>query len=279
MVFVEYGLSDRGHALTHRPRKRFGQNFLHDPSVVSEILAAIDPKRHEHLVEIGPGTGALTDPLLSRCDCLDVIEIDRDLAAHLKIRFSVSANLNVVCADVLNVRLTDFRKCNEALRIIGNLPYNISTPLLFHLLEQQSCIQDMHFMLQKEVVDRICAEPGSKAFGRLSIMLQFLCEAEKLFEVSSNSFRPAPKVSSAVVRLTPRSFPEYPVDVDAFKTLVGQAFSRRRKTLRNALKGYLSPEEIASTGVNPSARAETVDIAGFARLSDLYFEKKSRCAC
>ncbi|MGH8550224.1 MAG: 16S rRNA (adenine(1518)-N(6)/adenine(1519)-N(6))-dimethyltransferase RsmA [Methylococcales bacterium] len=262
--------------MIHRPRKRFGQNFLHDPSVVAEILAVIHPQRHEHLVEIGPGTGALTDPLLSRCDFLDAIEIDRDLAARLKIQYSGSAKLKVLCADALDVNFTDLRKSTEQLRIIGNLPYNISTPLLFHLLEQQSCIRDMHFMLQKEVVDRICAEPGSKVFGRLSVMLQFHCDAEKLFEVSSCSFRPAPKVNSAVVRLMPRPSPKYSVtDIAALKTLVGQAFSRRRKTLRNALNGYLSADEIASTGVSPSVRAETVGVADFTRLSDLYSEKNS----
>jgi 16S rRNA (adenine1518-N6/adenine1519-N6)-dimethyltransferase len=260
----------------HRPRKRFGQNFLHDPSVVSEILAAINPQPHEHLVEIGPGTGALTDPLLSRCGYLDVIEIDRDLAARLNIRYSRSTNLNVLCADALNVNFADFRRSGEPLRIIGNLPYNISTPLLFHLLEQHSCIRDMHFMLQKEVVDRICAVPGSKAFGKLSIMVQFHCAAVKLFEVSAHSFKPAPKVSSAVVRLTPRPSPEYSVsDIASLKMLVGQAFSRRRKTLSNALKGYLSADEIASIGIDPSERAETLAVADFARLSDLYSAKHS----
>lgn len=217
----------------------------------------------------------LTGPLLAHCGCLDVIELDRDLAAHLQIRFALAPNLNIICADVLNAHFQDFRSGDERLRIVGNLPYNISTPLLFHLIEQDSCIQDMHFMLQKEVVDRICAEPGGKAFGRLSILLQYHCEAEKLFEVSPDSFRPSPKVKSAVVRLTPRPFPKYSVtDLDAFKALVARAFSRRRKTLSNALKGYLSADEIASADINPAARAETLDIAGYTRLTAIYAGKK-----
>ncbi|MGH8497923.1 MAG: 16S rRNA (adenine(1518)-N(6)/adenine(1519)-N(6))-dimethyltransferase RsmA, partial [Methylococcales bacterium] len=241
-----------------------------------DMLSTLNPQRHEHLVEIGPGTGVLTAPLLSQCNYLDAVEIDRDLAALLKIRFARSDNLNVVCEDALNVNFADFRRSNEKIRIIGNLPYNISTPLLFHLLEQSSCIQDMHFMLQKEVVDRICAGPGSKVFGRLSIMLQFHCKTEKLFEVSPHSFKPEPKVGSAVVRLTPRVIPEYAVtDLDALKALVTKAFSQRRKTLRNALKGYLSADQIASAGVDPAARAELIDIAAYMRLTNRYSEKNS----
>ncbi len=260
----------------YRPRKRFGQNFLQDPSVIADILTAVNPQPQDHFVEIGPGTGALTVPLLPRCDRLDVIEIDRDLAALLSRRFSAAANLNIFCGDALKVKLANFQRSGEKIRVIGNLPYNISTPLLFHLLDQASCIQDMHFMLQNEVVDRICAEPGSRIFGRLSVMLQFRCVAEKLFEVSSHSFKPPPKVSSAVVRLMPRPSAKVSVtDMDTFLAVVSQAFSQRRKTLRNALKGHLSADEIESAGVDPMTRAETVDIAGYSRLSNLCFEKNS----
>lgn len=258
----------------HRPRKRFGQNFLQDSSVLFEILAAINARETDQIIEIGPGTGALTGSLLSQCHHLDVVEIDRDLAAHLDIRFSHSENLSIHCKDALNMNFSDFKTSTKKIRIIGNLPYNISTPLLFHLLEQQVCIQDMHFMLQKEVVDRICAKPGSKAFGKLSIMMQFHCKTEKLFDVLPHSFKPAPKVTSAFIRLVPRSPPKYSVNnLDAFQVLVKQAFSQRRKTLKNTLKGYLSADDIASVGVDPLARAETLDIGDYTRLSDLYVEK------
>ncbi|MGH8552533.1 MAG: 16S rRNA (adenine(1518)-N(6)/adenine(1519)-N(6))-dimethyltransferase RsmA, partial [Methylococcales bacterium] len=260
--------------MTHHPRKRFGQNFLQDPAVVFEILSAINPKGDEHVVEIGPGTGALTTPLLSRCGFLDIVEIDRDLAARLKTRFASSQNLNVVCEDVLHVNFFNFRRSDEKIRLIGNLPYNISTPLLFYLLDQVACIQDMHFMLQKEVVDRICAKPGGKAFGRLSIMMQFHFQTEKLFEVAPRSFKPQPRVHSALVRLTPRCLPEYSnTDFGVLKTVVTQAFSQRRKTLRNALSGHLSADELAAIGVDPAARAETIDIAAYIRLSEVYRRK------
>jgi 16S rRNA (adenine1518-N6/adenine1519-N6)-dimethyltransferase len=259
-----------------RARKRFGQHFLQDPSVTADILAAVNPQSHDHFVEIGPGTGALTVPLLARCGRLDVMEIDRDLAALLNRRLSAAEHLNIHCGDALKMNLADLQHSGEKIRVIGNLPYNISTPLLFHLLDQASCIQDMHFMLQKEVVDRICAEPGSKVFGKLSVMLQFCCVAEKLFEVSSRSFKPEPKVNSAIVQLTPRALEKQSVtDMNTFAALVGQAFSQRRKTLRNALKGYLSADEIAAAGIDPMARAETVDIAGYTRLSNHCFEKNS----
>ena len=260
----------------HRPRKRFGQNFLHDPFVIQEILTAIDPRPHDHFVEIGPGTGALTDPLLTRCAYLDVIELDRDLASRLEVRYSESANLKIICSDALQAELGELLKYNEKIRVIGNLPYNISTPLLFHLLDQRRFVQDMHFMLQREVVDRICAKPGGKTFGKLSIMLQFHFIAEKLFEVSPRSFQPVPKVSSAVIRLKPRLFPDYQVsDFDAFRELVGLAFSQRRKTLRNALKSYLTTDDILLAGIDPSARAETLDIHAYARLSEIFFEKSA----
>lgn len=265
--------------MIHRARKRFGQNFLHNPSLVAEILSAVNPQAHEHLVEIGPGKGVLTMPLSARCEYLDIIEIDRDLVEYLKNRLACPKHLNVVCADALKVNFADFRRSDETLRIIGNLPYNISTPLLFHLLEQQSCIRDMHFMLQKEVVDRICAQPGSKDFGRLSILLQLYLKPEKLFEVSPHNFRPVPGVESAFVRLTPRSSIEYSItDLDTLKILITGAFSKRRKTLRNALLGYLSANEIASAGVDPAARAEAIDIMGFVRLANLYFQKNSAAA-
>lgn len=259
----------------HRPRKRFGQNFLQDSSVIFEILDAVNAQDGDKIVEIGPGTGALTGALLSQCRQLDVIEIDRDLAADLKRKFSDFSHFRIHCQDVLKVNFSEFQQSNQKIRVVGNLPYNISTPLLFHLLDQQQAyIQDMHFMLQKEVVERICANPGSKVFGKLSIMMQFYCQPEKLFDVMPKSFNPAPKVSSAFVRLSPRSSPKYTVDnMDTFQSLVKQAFSQRRKTLKNALKGFLSADDIASVGVDPLARAETLSIEDYTCLSDLYMKK------
>jgi 16S rRNA (adenine1518-N6/adenine1519-N6)-dimethyltransferase len=257
--------------MQHRARKRFGQNFLEDFSVITRIINAIDIRETDHLVEIGPGKGALTESLVQQSRHLDVIEIDRDLAAYLRSRYAATENLTIHCTDALKTDFQSLTVGSEKLRIIGNLPYNISTPLLFHLLDQQANIRDMHFMLQKEVVDRICANPGSKTFGKLSVMIQFHCKTEALFNVPPHSFIPEPKVTSAVVRLTPRESPQYWVkNPDDFRSLVNQAFSKRRKTLRNALKGFLSAEEIESTGIDPTARAETLEIEDYTRLSDTY---------
>lgn len=262
--------------MTHRPRKRFGQNFLHDESVVYNILAAIDARPDQHLVEIGPGQGALTAALLDSGAALDIVELDRDLVALLQRKYQHRDNLRIHSADALQ-----FDFCSLAvmparrLRIIGNLPYNISTPLLFHLLENSACIEDMHFMLQKEMVDRLCAKPGSKQYGRLSLMVQYHCSSEQLFEVPPESFTPAPKVMSAVIRLTPHSKPPVAIDDHKdFQQIVTQAFSQRRKTLRNPLKKMLSAEEIAGLGIDPGLRAEALSLQEFAALSNLWTKKR-----
>jgi 16S rRNA (adenine1518-N6/adenine1519-N6)-dimethyltransferase len=196
--------------MNHTPRKRFGQNFLHDHSIINDIISSIAVHPDDHWVEIGPGMGALTTPLLQTGVKLDVVELDRDLVVLLKDKYSQAARLNIHSADALTFDFAQLRQGDEKLRVIGNLPYNISTPLMFHLLESTSCIEDMHFMLQKEVVDRICAVPGNKQYGRLSVMMQYYCEPELLFDVPPESFDPAPKVMSAVVKLTPHQSPPSP---------------------------------------------------------------------
>lgn len=254
--------------MTHRARKRFGQNFLTDYSIIEEILGSLQVRAGEHWVEIGPGQGALTAPLLNSAIKLDVIELDRDLVALLNKKFRGLERLTIHSADALNFDFQGLAESHEKLRIVGNLPYNISTPLLFHLLENTDCIQDMHFMLQKEVVDRICAEPGSKKYGRLSVMTQYYCDAEHLFDVPPESFDPAPQVTSSIIRLIPHSSP--PVTVDSIadlNTVVVQAFSQRRKTIRNSLRNLVSETTFAELGIDPSARAETLSLEEYAALS------------
>ena len=253
----------------HAPRKRFGQNFLHDYSVIANILASLQTKPGEHWVEIGPGQGALTAPLLDRNITLDVIELDRDLVVLLRNKFKEHKQLTIHSADALKFDFSALAKRGEKLHIVGNLPYNISTPLLFHLLENAFCIADMHFMLQKEVVDRICAAPGSKKYGRLSVMMQFYCKPEFMFEVSPESFDPVPKVTSAVIRLVPHLEPPVQVkDKALFNKVVTHAFSQRRKTLRNSLKKLISEECFVNLGIDPIARAETISLLEFANMSN-----------
>lgn len=254
---------------THTPRKRFGQNFLHDYSVIANILASLQIKSGEHWVEIGPGQGALTTPLLDKNITLDVVELDRDLVRLLKDKFRENKHLTIHSADALKFDFSTLVKQEEKLRIIGNLPYNISTPLLFHLLENAGCIKDMHFMLQKEVVERICAAPGSKKYGRLSVMMQYHCMTEFLFDVFPESFDPVPKVTSAVIKLIPHPKPSVVVnDLSVFKQVVTQAFSQRRKTLRNSLKKIISEDCFATLSIDPVARAETISLHEFANLSN-----------
>jgi len=256
--------------MTHTPRKRFGQNFLHDHSIIDNILAGIQARPGEHWVEIGPGMGALTKPLLTKGIRLDVVELDRDLVVLLKDKFRQHDNLQIHSADALRFDFAALAGTNEKLRVIGNLPYNISTPLMFHILDNAYCIQDMHFMLQKEVVDRICAAPGSKRYGRLSVMMQYYCATEHLFDVPPESFDPAPKVMSAIVRLIPHREPPIGVeDVAKLNRVVTEAFSQRRKTLRNSLKKLISEEQIAALNIDPTLRAETIPLSDFAKLSHL----------
>lgn len=255
--------------MTHRARKRFGQNFLIDHNIIFNILANLQARSGEHWVEIGPGRGALTEPLLASAIQLDVVELDRDLVSFLRTRFKDNNCLTIHSADALTFDFSALVSDRQKLRIVGNLPYNISTPLLFHLLESTALIQDMHFMLQKEVVDRICAEPGSKKYGRLSVMIQYYCSPEALFDVPPESFDPAPKVNSAIVKLTPYEHPPIAVnDMARFKELVSQAFSQRRKTLRNSLKKLLTEADLIRLNIDPSVRAEQITLEEFARLSN-----------
>jgi 16S rRNA (adenine1518-N6/adenine1519-N6)-dimethyltransferase len=255
--------------LSHRPRKRFGQNFLHDPGIINRIIRIIDPQPGERLVEIGPGKGAITLPLLQAAGRLQVVELDRDLIEPLQACCSSAGELVVHNADALKM---DFCGMSDGytLRVVGNLPYNISTPLLFHLLAQSHCIADMHFMLQREVVDRLSAAPGGSQYGRLSVMVQYRCEVTPLFTIGPGAFQPPPRVDSAFVRLRPwRELPVTVHDEAMLGRIVQQAFGQRRKTLRNALRGTLDEAQIRSLDIDPAARAEVLGIADFARLADL----------
>ena len=253
--------------MSHRPRKRFGQNFLHDQSVIEHILSCVAPKPGEKLVEIGPGQGALTRGLLERAGELDAIELDRDLLQPLQRSCAPFGELRLHNTDALKFDFRSLRTDERRLRLVGNLPYNISTPLLFHLVEQADAIQDMHFMLQKEVVDRMAAGPGSKTYGRLSVMLQISCEVTPLFDIGPESFDPPPKVNSSVVRLSPRPQPLVADgQLQAFATLVTAAFHQRRKTLRNNLKGMLDDGQISALGIDPGARTETLSLQDLIRL-------------
>lgn len=261
---------------SHRPRKRFGQHFLHDPSVIERIVRAVDARRGEHLVEIGPGLGALTGALLQACGHLDVIELDRDLAAKLEREFVHDTRLTVHTGDALGFDYRQLVAPGERLRVVGNLPYNVSTPLLFHLLSQASSIADMHFMLQREVVDRLIATPGGRDYGRLTVTVQLMCECEKLFDVGAGAFRPPPRVTSALVRLRVRREPAAHLsDTRTFHRLVSHLFSQRRKTLRNSLRGQLDARALEALGIDPRARAETLDLAHFAAIANAVHAAKA----
>ena len=250
------------------PKKQLGQHFLHDRNVIEKIVLAVNPKPGEQLVEIGPGQGAITFPLLKRHGALTVIEFDRDLITPLSEAARGLGDLTIVHKDVLKV---DFGKLagEGRLRLVGNLPYNISTPILFHVLEHAESIIDMHFMLQKEVVDRMGAGPGSKTYGRLSVMLQAVCDVQPLFDVPPGAFRPPPKVDSSGVRLVPRDPKSVGIhDPALFERVVRDAFGQRRKTLRNALQAICTSEQIVAAGVRPELRAEQLEVAQFISLSN-----------
>jgi 16S rRNA (adenine1518-N6/adenine1519-N6)-dimethyltransferase len=252
-------------AAGHIPRKRFGQNFLIDDGIIAGIISVIMPRRGDNLVEIGPGLGALTDPLLTRLDRLQVVEIDRDLIARLHGLYPPE-RLIIHQGDVLEF---DFASLGDDLRVVGNLPYNISTPLLFRFAAYARHIRDVHVMLQREVVERMVAAPGDSEFSRLSVMLQYRFDMEKLIDVSADSFDPAPKVESAVVRLTPLNPLPHPAHNETlFAEVVSRAFSQRRKTLRNTLKGMVSAEQLAALGINAGARAQELSVADFVRIAD-----------
>ena len=249
----------------HIARKRFGQNFLSDQNIIRKIIAAIAPKPGDLLVEIGPGLGALTEPLLAVSEHLHVVEIDRDLIARLKEKHD-PAHLTIHEGDALKF---DFATLGAPLRVVGNLPYNISTPILFHLASYAERVRDMTFMLQKEVVQRMVAEPGSEEYGRLSVMLQYRFNMASLFDVPPGAFRPAPKVTSAIVYLQPRPVAECTCRDEAlFGRIVTAAFGQRRKTLRNTLRDWMDDADFAALGIDPQARGETLAVADYVRMAD-----------
>lgn len=259
-----------GKSSGHQARKRFGQNFLEDTQIIDAIIRAINPQPEQALVEIGPGLGALTEQLLRATNGrLAVVELDRDLIPILRTKFFNYAGFTIHEADALKFDFSTLAHDNNPLRIVGNLPYNISTPLLFHLLSFAPLIQDMHFMLQKEVVNRLAAGPGEKAYGRLGIMVQYHCRVEPLVDVPPTAFNPRPKVDSAVVRLTPYRSPPVPVkDIKQFEQVVRSAFGQRRKTVRNNLKGMINPTALEALGIDPDLRAENLTLQMFAAISD-----------
>ncbi|AHE68360.1 16S rRNA (adenine(1518)-N(6)/adenine(1519)-N(6))-dimethyltransferase RsmA [Legionella oakridgensis] len=251
--------------MQHRPRKRFGQNFLQSPQIIAAILRAFEPKADDHVVEIGPGQGALTKPLLKHLNSLTAIEIDKDLQAYLWTLPNASERLQLMDADALTI---DYSQFGKSVRVIGNLPYNISTPLILHLLHFASHLQDMLFMLQKEVVERLAASPGCKDYGRLSVIVQYYCKVEHLFNVPADVFFPKPKVESAIVHLTPHRISPYPeVEFHQLERLLAQAFSMRRKTLANNLKPLLNSSEISALGIDPKLRPEQLSIAEYVQIA------------
>lgn len=254
----------------HRARKRFGQNFLHDTNIIRRIVESIHPLPGEHLVEIGPGQGALTTPLVNSGARLDAIELDRDLAAWLQSRFSDTATFNLHQADVLKFDLASLSSQQRSLRVVGNLPYNISTPCIFHLLKYQQLIDDMTFMLQLEVVQRLAAQAGEEQYGRLSVMAQYHCDIEHLFDVPPGAFRPQPKVTSAIVRLRPHRQPTAVAsDPAMLQILVRTAFSQRRKTLKNSIKGLIANISPNDLSVDLSLRPENLSLADYVQLSNI----------
>ena len=254
--------------MQHQPRKRFGQHFLTDKNIINKIISVINPG-NETILEIGPGTGALTIPLLIRTGTLHVLEVDRDLAQIISEKCNGMGQLHIYCKNALEF---DLKQVSDGkIKVIGNLPYNISTPLLFHLLDQIDHISEMIFMLQDEVTDRMCAVTGTRAYGRLSVMVQSLCEVTKLFRVLPQAFTPPPKVTSAVVRMMPHTQPVADIrDRESFSTIVRECFNQRRKTLRNALKNILSDDQIQVLGINPRLRPENLTVTDFAKLANAY---------
>ena len=249
-------------------KKSLGQNFLHERGVVDRIVQAVNPKPGERLVEIGPGQGAMTFPLLARHGALTAIEFDRDLLEPLTVQAAPHGALTLIHANVLDVDFTALAD-GGPIRLVGNLPYNLSSPILFHALDHAAAITDMHFMLQKEVVERMASGPGSKVYGRLSVMLQAYCEVTMLFVVGPGAFRPAPKVDSAVVRLVPRPAKTIGIaDPRRFADIVRAAFGQRRKTLRNAVSTLMDGDAIQAAGIDPQLRAEQLSVADFVRLAN-----------
>ena len=254
----------------HVARKRFGQNFLHDPTIIGRIISAINPKPDQHLVEIGPGLGALTEEILLEAGALEAVELDRDLIPVLRTKFfRYEGKFTIHEADALKFDFASLQNDERPLRVVGNLPYNISTPLIFHLLSFSGLISDMHFMLQKEVVERLAAQPGEDHYGRLGIMAQYYCKVEKLFIVPPGAFNPAPKVDSAIVRLIPHTtLPIEAKDPNLLADVVRTAFGQRRKTLRNNMKGLITGDQLEALGIDPGLRPERLSLAQFIAISD-----------
>ncbi|MFC3203719.1 16S rRNA (adenine(1518)-N(6)/adenine(1519)-N(6))-dimethyltransferase RsmA [Alteromonas oceani] len=262
--------------LGHTARKRFGQNFLNDTFVIEQIVDAINPQDGENLVEIGPGLGALTDPVCERVSALTVIELDRDLAKRLRHHPFHGSKLTIVEQDALTVDFNDLAKPDAPLRVFGNLPYNISTPIMFHLFSHAGIIGDMHFMLQKEVVNRLAASPGNKNYGRLSVMAQYYCKVQPVLNVPPGAFVPPPKVESAVVRLSPHQTPVVTVsDVKMLERVCTMAFNQRRKTIRNSLKDCIDEAQLEALGLDPTRRAETLSLDDFATIANWVSEHDS----
>lgn len=257
-----------------RAKKRFGQHFLRDTGIIHKIIQALNPKTTDCLIEIGPGLGALTMPLLQKTGQLQVVEIDRDVIPELERMGSQYGTLVIHQQDALKVDLSQFSQAPHSIRLVGNLPYNISSPLLFHLLTSNTLIDDMYFMLQKEVVQRICAMPGDTNYGRLSVMIQYMCEVRKLFDVNPACFAPPPKVMSSVLCLKPyREKPAVAEDEVFLAEIVRLAFGQRRKTLRNTLKEKCDEAGFAQVNINPQSRAQDLSVADFVRLANFLKNK------
>ena len=267
-------MTDKVH-LGHRARKRFGQNFLHDEMIIDKIVTAIDPKPSDNLVEIGPGLGAITEPVTELSGHLTVVELDKDLAERLIKHPFLGPKLKVNQGDAMKFDFSSLICDDSKLKVFGNLPYNVSTPLLFHLFEFVDNIEHMHFMLQKEVVKRMVAGPGSKAFGRLSVMTQYYCHAMPVIDVPPECFKPAPKVDSAVVRLIPKK-PEQRTakNTKILNTVCLEAFNQRRKTLRNSLSNLLNSTELESLSIDPSLRAENLSLNQFINIANWIYDNK-----
>lgn len=258
------------------PKKNLGQHFLVDRDIIDKIVLALKPAPEDFIVEIGPGQGAITFPILKKHGSLTVIEFDRDLITPLMESAEGIGELTIIHKDVLKVDFTKLAADRPAIRLVGNLPYNISTPILFHVLEHAPAVRDMHFMLQKEVIDRMAAEPGSKVYGRLTVMLQARCEVTPLFMVPPHAFRPPPKVDSAVVRLVPLTSDKILIqDPVLFENLVRDAFGQRRKTIRNAMQALCTAEDIEAVGLRPDARAEQLPVADFIKLANFLASKSA----
>ena len=259
--------------LGHHAKKRFGQNFLHDEHVIDCIVAAIHPKKDQTMVEIGPGLGALTEPVASLIDKLNVVELDKDLAKRLESHPVIRDKLTIHQADAMRFDFSTLIEDGKKLRIFGNLPYNISTPLMFHLFSFANKVQDMHFMLQKEVVNRLAASPGTKAFGRLSVMAQYYCAITPVLEVPPGAFKPAPKVDSAVVRLEPYDqLPFLAHDVTVLNKVCTMAFNQKRKTLRNSLKKLFTDTQMEALDIDPNNRPETITVEQYVKLANWLYE-------